>query len=76
MSKENYVKNTAPWKSRLKAIFNILTGNFILIYKIKEFTDENGAEGRIVSVIRRTEYNKDSDLLSITAAHVITENQT
>jgi hypothetical protein len=55
-------------KNRLKSIWIVIASkNFIIIYDIEEF-EHDGAKGRRFKLGRRTNYDDQSDLLTLKGA--------
>lgn len=64
----DYYRNTHPFLNRLRGVWRILTcRNFILI-DFNEF-ERQGQKGRKVRTLHRTDYNKESELLTIKAVY-------
>lgn len=63
----SYKREIHPFFQRLKAIWYIIsTRNFILV-RVEE-TNVDGKKGRKVSPLYRTDYDGDSDTLTLTGA--------
>lgn len=64
-----------PIYQRLKGMWYLIKSrNFILVYDINEFV-EDGQKGRSISILKRTNYNAESDLLTIKGAYFMLEEK-
>lgn len=74
MKAPNYRYNASPLLNRLRAVFRVLfSRNFILI-EVKEKTVD-GRPARDTRVLSRTDYDTESDLLTLSAAYMHIEKQ-
>lgn len=74
MKSNKYKHNTRPFLNRLRALFRVLfSRNFILI-EVEEIILE-GKPGRSVRVLSRTDYDTESDLLTLSAAYMRIEKR-